>query len=227
MNGREARKQLTREHVAFWKTLRERCNSKVSEINDRVQGNVQANNSLRRTLRRLQIPIATYALKQYQIVVRDVEQESAHTVYGIFRAKTFNHIKKDFVYKTIGRVKWYFVRRVVDIWVDANYYTKTHEYTIKSKQLDACDKIMQNPKPEDRTFRIPKTLKTTREKACFVRAALQTSTIQEFITKNEKNSSEVKPVAVAEIHLGARYLPKNLREIVFDESCDSTPARPM
>lgn len=209
----QARKQLTQRHVIFWKELRADCNSKVEQIKTRIQKSAQ----FRTTISNLRISIATYALKQYRVIAKELEARLQVRVYDIYTAQTFNKISSRPVYNDIGRVKWHFVRRVVDALFSRDHYAKTKEFTFETKHLEACAERVHN-QPQSQTFHIPKRLKTTREKACFVRAVLGTGFVDDVVVKNGD--------VVREIHFGSQNSPKNLREIAFDENCGSNHVDP-
>ena len=237
-------KRLMLMHTEFWKQLRDACNKKILEMrghedkddedkDDKDKDDGLLNKSKIIQLHKQKVPISVFALRQYKILVKDTETRFVDTqtkekvsVYDIYLARTWNTIKHELVYKSIGRVKWYFVRRVVDIWWELvpqienmrwGNYKFRQSYDFRIDIVEKCEEKMAHKQ----RFHIPKSIVTTRGKSAFVRYC-QNNTENDDVTAIEDEGTDNAKVIAS----GIQNVPKNLREITFDGNCDSSPVYP-
>lgn len=227
---KEKAKHLMLMHTEFWKHLRNACNKKISEM----QGQLHKKDGLLDKykiieLYKQKVPIAVFALRQYKILVKDTETRFVDTktkqkvsVYDIYEARTWNPIKHESVYKSIGRVKWYFVRRVVDIWwalvpeienMRFAHYKLRQSYDFSIDVVEKCEDKMAHKK----RFHIPKKIATTRGKSAFVRYCKNNTEDDDVTAIKNEGTNNAKVISI-----GIQNVPKNLREITVDGNCDSS-----
>ena len=224
---KEERERLMQMHTDFWKKLRDACNQKITEMRGHpIKDDGLLNKYKIMQLYKQKVPISVFALRQYKILVKDTETKENMSVYDIYVARTWNRIKYESVYRSIGRVKWYFVRRVVDIWWELvptienmrwGNYKFRQSYDFKINVVDRCEEQIENNK----RFHIPRHIKTTRGKSAFVRYC-QNNTENDDATAIEDEGTDNAKVILS----GIQNVPKNLREIIFDGNCDSSLVYP-
>lgn len=179
----------------------------------------------------------------YFDILRKLESEHKLSLQDIYTAHSFNKASQKSVYSDIGRVKWYFIRRGVDLWYDKTprpKYDKTTQATDKAGKTlipiefdkNTLDKAQAKLKITDKdtketninSFKIPKAVHGARQKAAWVRAVLQKQKFDQVSGHKQQNTHK-RRIGLVFYGLSAgalEYLPKSLREITFDENFDSS-----
>ena len=112
-------------HMQFWRDLRKRCNAKMDHFTK--TWSIESIGNIHDTMKLL---FATYF-----DILRKLESEHKLSLQDIYTAHSFNKASQKSVYSDIGRVKWYFIRRGVDLWYDKTprpKYDKTTQATDKA-----------------------------------------------------------------------------------------------
>ena len=217
-------------HMQFWRELRKRCNAQIDHFTK--TWSMESMGNIHDTMKLL---FATYF-----DILRKLESEHKLSLQDIYTAHSFNKASQKSVYSDIGRVKWYFIRRGVDCWYEKTTHSATHQATIEATKTlipidfdkNTLDKAQAKMKITDKgtkerninSFKIPKTVHGARQKAAWVRAVLKKQKFDEVSGHKQQNTHKRRiELVFYGLSAGAlNYLPKSLREITFDENCDSS-----